>query len=138
MLRYEQSTPLPSIKGYDVVKIYADRAKSATTDKRPEFQQMIQRSCQGIFEAIIVHKLDRFSRDKYDSTTYKRKLKKNGIRLLSVLENLDGSPESIIMESLLEGLAEYYSANLGREVMKGMQENAYQCKHTGGIPPPWL
>jgi len=122
-------------KGYDVVKIYADRAKSATTDRRPEFQQMIQESSQGIFDAVIVHKLDRFSRDKYDSTTYKRKLKKNGIKLLSVLENLDGSPESIILESLLEGLAEYYSANLGREVMKGMTENAYQCKHTGGIPP---
>jgi site-specific DNA recombinase len=122
-------------KGFDLVKIYADRAKSATTDKRPEFQQMILDSSQGIFDLVIVHKLDRFSRDKYDSTTYKRKLKRNGIRLLSVLENLDGSPESIILESLLEGLAEYYSVNLGREVMKGMKENAYQCKHTGGIPP---
>ena len=121
--------------GYDVVKIYADRAKSATTDKRPEFQQMIQESGHGIFDVVIVHKLDRFSRDKYDSTTYKRKLKKNGIRLLSVTENLDGSPESIILESLLEGMAEYYSKNLAREVMKGMKENAYQCKHTGGIPP---
>lgn len=82
-----------------------------------------------------VYALAIFSRDKYDSTTYKRKLKKNGIKLLSVTENLDGSPESIILESLLEGMAEYYSKNLAREVMKGMKENAYQCKHTGGIPP---
>lgn len=121
--------------GYDVVKIYADKAKSATTDKRPDFQQMIKDSSLGIFDVVIVHKLDRFSRDKYDSTTYKRKLKKNGIRLLSVTENLDGSPESVILESLLEGMAEYYSKNLAREVMKGMKETAYQCKHTGGIPP---
>ena len=96
---------------------------------------MIQESSQNIFDVLIVHKLDRFSRDKFDSTTYKRKLKKNGIRLISVTENLDGSPESIILESLLEGMAEYYSKNLAREVMKGMKENAYQCKHTGGIPP---
>lgn len=122
-------------KGIQVVKVYADRAKSATSDKRPEFQQMIQDSSLDFFDAIIVHKLDRFSRDKYDSATYKRKLKKNGIRLISVTENLDGSPESIILESVIEGMAEYYSKNLAREVMKGMTENAYKCMHTGGKPP---
>ncbi len=120
---------------YDIVKVYADRAKSATSDKRPEFQKMIQDSSFGLFEVVIVHKLDRFSRDKYDSATYKRKLKQNGVKLVSVTENLDGSPESVILESLLEGMAEYYSKNLAREVMKGMKENAYQCKHTGGLPP---
>lgn len=119
----------------DIVKIYADRAKSATSDKRPEFQQMIKDSALGIFDTVIVHKLDRFSRDKYDSAMYKKKLKVNGIQLISVTENLDGSPESIILESVIEGMAQYYSANLAREVMKGMKETAYQCKHTGGTPP---
>src|SRR5690606_6658216 len=69
------------------------------------------------------------------SAFYKRQLKKNGVRLISVLEQLDDSPESIILESVLEGMAEYYSANLSREVMKGMTETALQCKHTGGKPP---
>ncbi|KJS48042.1 MAG: hypothetical protein VR66_16165 [Peptococcaceae bacterium BRH_c23] len=96
---------------------------------------MIQESSQGLFDVLFVHKLDRFSHDKYDSSSYKQRLKRNGIRLLSVTENLDGSPESIILESLLEGMAEYYSKNLAREVMKGMKENAFQCKNTGGIPP---
>ena len=118
-----------------IVERYIDRAKSATTDKRPEFQRMMADSAKGLFEVVIVHKLDRFSRDKYDSATYKRKLKKHGIILCSVTENLDGSPESVILESLLEGMAEYYSRNLAREVMKGMRENAHQCKHTGGLPP---
>ena len=95
-----------------IVKQYIDRAKSATSDKRPEFQQMIQDSGRKAFEVLIVHKLDRFSRDRYDSARYKRQLKKNGIRLVSSLENLDGSPESIMMESVLEGMAEYYSKNL--------------------------
>ncbi|MEK5507339.1 recombinase family protein [Paenibacillus sp. FSL P4-0113] len=122
-------------KGFELVKIYIDRAKSATTDKRPQFQQMIVDSEKGLFDVLIVHKLDRFSRDKYDSAKYKRKLKLNGIKLYSVTENLDGSPESIIMETFLEGMAEYYSKNLAREVMKGMKETAYQCKHTGGLPP---
>ena len=118
-----------------IVKIYTDKAKSATSDKRPDFQQMIADSSLGIFNAIIVHKLDRFSRDKYDSVSYKRKLKRNGVRLISVTEQFDDSPESIILESLLEGMAEYYSKNLAREVMKGMKETAYQCKHTGGLAP---
>lgn len=119
----------------EIVKVFADHAKSATSDKRPEFQRMIEESGKDMFDVIIVHKLDRFSRDKYDSVTYKRKLKRNGVRVISVLENLDGSPESTILESLLEGMSEYYSQNLAREVMKGMIETAHQCKHTGGSPP---
>jgi site-specific DNA recombinase len=121
--------------GLHIVKLYADRAKTATSDKRPEFQKMIKDSAANLFDVVIVHKLDRFSRDKYDSAKYKRQLKINGIKLLSVTENLDGSPESVILESLLEGMAEYYSKNLAREVMKGMKENALKCQHTGGLPP---
>lgn len=119
----------------NIVRIYADEAKSATNANRPQFQKMIKDSRLGIFNLVIVHKLDRFARDRYDSAFYKRELKKNGVRLISVLENLDDSPESIILESVLEGMAEYYSANLAREVMKGMKETALQCKHTGGKPP---
>ncbi len=121
--------------GYELVMTYEDRAKTATSDKRPGFQQMIGDSGKGLFSFIIVHKLDRFSRDKHDSVHYKRILKKNKVRLLSVLENLDDSPESIMMESMYEGMAAYYSLNLAREVMKGLKETAYQCKHTGGLPP---
>lgn len=69
-----------------------------------------------------MHKLDRFARDRYDSAYYKRILKKHGVRLISVLERLDDSPESVILESVLEGMAEYYSKNLAREVMKGLSE----------------
>ena len=121
--------------GHSIIATYADAAKSATTDNRPQFRQMIEDAAQGRFEAVVVHKLDRFSRDRYDSAFYKRQLRRHGVRLISVLENLDSSPESIILESVLEGMAEYYSKNLAREVMKGMKENALQCKHTGGTPP---
>ena len=120
---------------WQIVATYADEARSATTDNRPQFQQMIADSSKGLFDIVLVHKLDRFSRDRYDSAIYKKKLKKNHVRLCSVLERMDDSPESIMMESVLEGMAEYYSKNLGREVMKGMKETALQCKHTGGCPP---
>lgn len=122
-------------KNFVIVNTYVDEAKSATTDRRPAFQQMISDSTNGNFNILLVHKLDRFARNRYDSAVYKRELKKNGVTVYSVLENLDDSPESIMMESVLEGMSEYYSQNLAREVMKGMRETALQCKHTGGKPP---
>lgn len=121
--------------GIHIVERYIDRAYSARSDKRPEFQRMIKESANGGFRMVIVHKLDRFSRDRYDSAYYKHILKNNGVRLQSVIENLDSSPEAIILESVIEGMAEYYSANLGRETIKGLKENAHNGIHTGGRPP---
>ena len=122
-------------KGLQVIKVYADRAKSGTNAEREEFQRMIKESGEKKFRYLIIHKLDRFSRNKYDAVNYKRKLRMNGVTILSVTENLDDTPESQILESLLEGMAQYYSQNLAREVMKGLRESAYDCKHLGGIPP---
>lgn len=118
-----------------IVATYIDEARSAKTDNRPDFQRMIQDSGKDLFDIVLVHKLDRFSRNRYDSAIYKSKLKKNHVSIASVLERIDDSPESIMMEAMLEGMAEYYSKNLSREVMKGMNETALQCKHTGGCCP---
>lgn len=116
-----------------IVKIYADEARSATTDDRPQFLEMIKDA--GNYDLILVHKLDRFARNRYDSAFYRKKLKDANARLVSILEPLDDSPESIILESVLEGMAEYYSRNLAREVKKGMHETALQARHNGGTPP---
>lgn len=102
-----------------LVKIYADAAQSATTDKREQFLEMMNDLKKKAFDYIIVHKLDRFSRDRYDSAYYKKLIKDNGVTLISVTEQIDNSPESVILESILEGMAEYYSKNLAREVRKG-------------------
>lgn len=118
-----------------ISKWYVDEGFSATNARRPEFQQMIQDSKYGEFNLVLVHKLDRFARNKYDSAFYKRMLKMNGVKLYSVLERIEDTPEGVIMESLLEGIAEYYSANLARETMKGLKENAYKGMCCGGLPP---
>lgn len=121
--------------GHIIVKEYIDEALSARTDKRPNFLKMIEDSNIENWDGVVVHKLDRFSRNRYNSAVYKKRLKDNGKKLFSVLEKLDDSPESIILESMLEGLSEYYSANLAREVKKGLKENALKCQHNGGTPP---
>ena len=122
-------------KEYELIHVYADEAQSATNDQRKQFLQLIDDSKNKEFEYVIVHKLDRFARNRYDSAFYRRELKNNGIKILSVLENLDDSPESVILESMLEGMAEYFSMNLRREVKKGMNENALKGLHNGGTPP---
>ena len=120
--------------GYTLHKIYADRGISGTTDKRPQFLRMIEDVKTNGTNAVIVHKLDRFARNRADSAIYRMELSRRNIRLLSVLENFDDSPESIILQSVIEGYNEYYSRNLQREVMKGLMENARTCRHTGGTP----
>ena len=120
--------------GYALQKIYADRGISGTTDNRPQFQSMIDDAKTKHFDVIIVHKLDRFARNRADSAIYRKELEKNGVKLISVIENFDDTPESIILQSVIEGYNEYYSKNLRREVMKGLKENALSCRHTGGIP----
>lgn len=79
---------------------------------------MISDSAEKLFDIVLVHKLDRFARNRYDSSLYKQKLRRNGVRVCSVLERLDNSPESILLEGLLESINEFYSANLARETMK--------------------
>ncbi len=121
-------------KGWTIVKCYMDRACSGATDKRPQFQQMIADSDNHEFDIVLVHQLSRFARSRYDSNIYKNKLRKNGVRLCSVLERIDDSPESILLEGLLEAINEFYVANIARESMKGMKENAYKALHNGGCP----
>ena len=121
--------------GFTVVKHYIDRAVSAKTDNRPQFQQMIKDSDKKLFDIVLVWKLDRFARNRYDSARYKTQLKKNGVKLMSATEIISEGPEGIILESVLEGYAEYYSADLSEKVIRGMTENALKGKFTGGAIP---
>ena len=121
----------------ELVNQYIDEARSGTNDNRESFQKMITDSSKNQWDYVIVHKLDRFARDRYDSAIYKKILKDNGVKLLSVLERLDDSPESVIMEGLLEAMAEYYSKNLSRETLKGKNEAAKDCRWLGGQHKPW-
>ena len=121
--------------GITILRSYIDRALSARTADRPEFQNMIKDSEQKLFDVVLIWKLDRFSRDRYDSAHYKRILKKNGVKVVSVKENISDGPEGIILESMLEGYAEYYSAELSEKIQRGQKENALKCKNNGGGVP---
>lgn len=119
----------------EIIDIYPDEALTGRTDKRPNFQRMIKDARNGKFQYIIVYKIDRFARNRYDSAIYKAQLKKYGVRVVSAMENIADGPEGIILESVLEGMAEYYSANLSQNVLRGMHQKAEQGKYMGGTIP---
>lgn len=115
----------------NVIEAYCDPALTGTSDRRPEFQRMIKDSAGGQFTVVIIWKTDRFARNRYDSAIYKSKLKKNGVRVLSAKEGIPEGPEGILLESMMEGYAEYYSANLSQNVKRGLYESALKMQTLG-------
>ena len=118
-----------------LVGIYADRHITGRTDRRPEFQKMISDAEAGAFDVLVVYTTDRFSRDKYDTAIYKRKLKDCGVQIRYAAENIPEGPEGILLEALMEGWAQYYSEELSRKILRGMHDTAYKKKSTGSKAP---
>ena len=115
-----------------IIDTYIDRAMSGTNDNRTNFQKMMKDSFTKSWDMVLVYKLDRFSRNKYEMAIHRKTLKDNGVKLISCMENIPDSPEGIILESLLEGMAEYYSAELAQKVSRGMRESWIKGNATGG------
>jgi len=118
-----------------IINTYIDRALSAKSDNRPAFQEMIRDSAKKQFDVVLVWKLDRFARNRFDSATYRAVLKRNNVNVVSAKENISDGPEGIILEAMLEGMAEYYSAELSVKVKRGQKENALKGKANGGNIP---
>lgn len=117
--------------GDEVVAVYSDSAMTGTNDVRPGFRRMLSAGVRGEFEVLYIYKQDRFARNRYDAATNKAKLRKAGVRIVSVAERIPDGAEGVLMESLLEGLAEYYSANLSENIRRGMEGNAMRCMTNG-------
>lgn len=123
------------VKGYTIIHEYIDRAKTGRNDNRDDFQQMLSDCAKKQFQVIIVWKVDRFGRNREEITFNKYRAKRHGVRVEYVAENLPESPEGVILESVLEGMAEYYSLQLSQNVKRGLRENYKKGKIMGGRPP---
>ena len=121
--------------GYTIVKEYCDRAQTGRNDNRAEFQRMMADTDKKQFDVIIAWKLDRIGRSREDLAANKYRCKRSGIRIEYVAESLPDSPEAVILESVLEGMAEYYSLQLSTNIRRGRQESAKKCQHLGGPVP---
>jgi site-specific DNA recombinase len=123
-------------QGYILARLpYIDEALTGKNDQRPRFQQMLSDSKAGLFDVVVIDAIDRFSRNKVDSGWHKQYLRKKcNVRVEYASQRIDSSPEGQLLEGVLEDLAQFHSANLARETMKGLTENALKCWHTGGKP----
>lgn len=86
-----------------ILDTYIDRAMTGTNDNRTDFQRMLKDSAKQAWDYVLVYKLDRFSRNKYEMAMHKKTLRDNGVKIVSAMENIPDTPEGIILESLLEG-----------------------------------
>lgn len=120
---------------YTIVKEYADRAVSGRTDNREEFQLMLKEAQKIRPDTLILWKVDRMGRNREEVAINKTKLKKCGCSVNYVAETIPDSPEGIILESVLEGFAEYYSVQLSENVKRGMRVSASKGQRIGGYRP---
>jgi DNA invertase Pin-like site-specific DNA recombinase len=122
-------------KGITIIREYIDRAQTATTDKRDNFQRMITHSAKRTFDIVLCYQYDRFARNRYDSAINKRKLKMNGVSVISVKEPISSDPSGILLESVLEGYAEFFSADLSVKASRGMGIAADKSQYLGNAVP---
>ena len=118
-----------------IVDTYIDRAMTGTNDNRTDFQRMLKDAQKSAWDIVLVYKFDRFSRNKYEAAIHKKTLKDHGITLVSCKEHIPEGPEGVILESLLEGMAEYYSLELAQKVSRGQRESRIKGNYAGGGVP---
>ena len=121
--------------GLIIVKVYADRAQTGRNDNREQFQLMLADAARHAFDALIVWKTDRIGRNKEEIALNKYHLKKNGVKTYYVAEAIPDTPEGIILEAVIEGMAAYYSEQLSQNVRRGMKTSAQKGRYTGGTCP---
>lgn len=119
-------------KDIAVVGTYIDRATTGTNDNRDQFQKMLKDSDKKAWDYVLCYKLDRFSRNKYEMAIHRKHLKDNGVKILSAMENIPDSPEGVLLESLLEGMNQYYSEELSQKTKRGLRETRIKGNYMGG------
>lgn len=124
-------------KGIDVVAEFVEPGASATDDKRPSFQRMMDEASQKPppFDAIIVHSFSRFFRDQFQLEFYFRRLAKNGVKLTSITQDLGEDPMSAMMRQIMALFDEYQSKENAKHTLRAMRENARQGYWNGSRPP---
>jgi site-specific DNA recombinase len=124
-------------RGMQVAAQYIEPGASATDDKRPEFQRMIERACDGehAFDLIVVHSYSRFFRDAFGLEFYVRKLAKHGVKLVSITQELGEDPAQLMMRQVIALFDEYQSRENSKHTLRAMRENAQQGFWNGARPP---
>ncbi len=124
-------------RGYHLVETYVEPGASATNDRRPEFQRMIEAGTTkpAPFDVVVVHSFSRFFRDHFELEFYVRRLAKNGVRLVSITQEMGDDPMHVMMRQIMALFDEYQSKENAKHVLRALKENARQGFWNGSLPP---
>jgi len=124
-------------RGYQLVETFIEPGASATNDRRPEFQRLIEAgtSKPAPFDIVVVHSFSRFFRDHFELEFYVRKLAKNGVKLVSITQEMGDDPMHVMMRQIMALFDEYQSKENAKHVMRALKENARQGFWNGSLPP---
>ena len=125
-------------RGWEPVGVYREEGRSAHSEaiaKRPVFKQILEDAGKGLFDVVVVHSIDRWSRNLRVTLESFAILAKHNVAIVSITENIDYStPQGKLFIQMLGAFAEYFSGALAAHVSKGLDQRAFEGKHTGGIP----
>ncbi len=124
-------------RGLRLVETFIEPGASATNDRRPEFQRMIEAGTSKPvpFDVVVVHSFSRFFRDHFELEFYVRKLAKNGVKLVSITQEMGDDPMHVMMRQIMALFDEYQSKENAKHVMRALKENARQGFWNGSLPP---
>ena len=124
-------------RGYQLVETYVEPGASATNDRRPEFQRMIEAGTAkpASFDVVVVHSFSRFFRDHFELEFYVRRLAKNGVKLVSITQEMGDDPMHVMMRQIMALFDEYQSKENAKHVIRALKENARQGFWNGSLPP---
>src|SRR6202047_3054056 len=136
-LKFSVHTGYCTSHGWEIVGEYVEPGASATDDRRPEFQRMIDAATAKppMFDVILVHSFSRFFRDQFQLEFYVRRLAKNGVRLVSITQELGDDPMSNMIRQIMALFDEYQSKENAKHTLRAMKENARQGFWNGALPP---
>lgn len=124
-------------RGFQLVETFVEAGASATNDRRPEFQRMIEAGTTkpAPFDILVVHSFSRFFRDHFELEFYVRKLAKNGVKLVSITQEMGDDPMHVMMRQIMALFDEYQSKENAKHVLRAMNENARQGFWNGALAP---
>src|ERR1700692_1944113 len=124
-------------RGYQLIETYVEPGASATNDRRPEFQRMIEAGTAKPppFDVVVVHSFSRFFRDHFELEFYVRKLARNGVKLVSITQEIGDDPMHVMMRQMMALFDEYQSKEIAKHVLRSLKENARQGFWNGSLPP---
>ena len=124
-------------RGLELVDTFVEAGASATNDRWPEFQRMIEAgtSKPAPFDVVVVHSFSRFFRDHFELEFYVRKLAKNGVKRLSITQEMGDDPMHVMMRQIMALFDEYQSKENAKHLLRALKENARQGFWNGSLPP---